>query len=81
MRPGGIPALAPQIDVLVNNAGIERVGAIQELPPEAFRCAMKTNYFDAIRGIQTVLPEMREGAVGPASIILGRRFPCPFNSI
>ena len=37
------------IDVLVNNAGIERVGSVEELPLSEFRAAMETNYFGAIR--------------------------------
>ena len=33
-----------RVDVLVNNAGIERHGSIEELPMEAFRAIMETNY-------------------------------------
>jgi NAD(P)-dependent dehydrogenase (short-subunit alcohol dehydrogenase family) len=47
------------IDVLVNNAGIERMGSVEELPLAEFRCVMETNYFGAIRRIQAVLPAMR----------------------
>src|SRR2546430_3676853 len=47
------------VDVLVNNAGIERIGSVGELPLAEFRAAMETNYFGAIRCIQTVLPAMR----------------------
>lgn len=48
------------IDVLVNNAGIEKAGSIEELPLADFRASMETNYFGAIRCIQAVLPRMRE---------------------
>ena len=52
------------IDALVNNAGIERHGAIEELPMEAFRAVMETNYFGALRCIQQVIPQMRERGSG-----------------
>jgi len=52
------------IDVLVNNAGIERLGSIEELPLEAFRATMETNYFGALRCIRACLPEMRQRRAG-----------------
>jgi len=48
------------LDVLVNNAGIERAGSVEELALADFRAVMETNYFGAIRCIQAVLPGMRE---------------------
>lgn len=47
------------IDVLVNNAGIERHGSIEETKISAFKEVMETNYFGALRCIQAVLPNMR----------------------
>lgn len=47
------------LDVLVNNAGIERMGSIEQLPLSDFRAVMETNYFGVIRCIQAVLPTMR----------------------
>jgi NAD(P)-dependent dehydrogenase (short-subunit alcohol dehydrogenase family) len=44
------------VDVLVNNAGIERTGAIEETPMVDFRTCIETNYFGAIRCIQAVAP-------------------------
>lgn len=70
-----IRAEGGRIDALVNNAGIERSGAIEELPLEAFRAVMETNYFGALRCIQAVLPEMREhrsGCVVNVSSVAGR---------
>ena len=52
------------IDVLVNNAGIERSGSVEELPLAEFRAVMETNYFGAIRCIQAVLPTMRKRQSG-----------------
>ena len=40
------------IDVLVNNAGIERTGAIQHLTIDDFKATMETNYFGALRTIR-----------------------------
>lgn len=48
------------IEVLVNNAGIERAGSIEELPLADFRASMETNYFGALRCIQAVVAQMRE---------------------
>jgi NAD(P)-dependent dehydrogenase (short-subunit alcohol dehydrogenase family) len=52
------------LDVLVNNAGVERVGSVEEVPLSDFRAAMETNYFGAIRCIQAVVPHMRERRSG-----------------
>ncbi|HXN49078.1 MAG TPA: SDR family oxidoreductase [Bryobacteraceae bacterium] len=52
------------IDVLVNNAGVERQGSIEELPMQAFRAVMETNYFGALRAIHQVVPRMRERGSG-----------------
>ncbi|MEO7961109.1 MAG: SDR family oxidoreductase [Ginsengibacter sp.] len=52
------------IDVLVNNAGIERHGSIQELSMEDFKSIMETNYFGVIRCIKTILPSMHKNRNG-----------------
>jgi NAD(P)-dependent dehydrogenase (short-subunit alcohol dehydrogenase family) len=52
------------IDVVVNNAGIERMGSVEQLPMTEFRAVMETNYFGVIRCIQAVLPAMRERRSG-----------------
>jgi NAD(P)-dependent dehydrogenase (short-subunit alcohol dehydrogenase family) len=59
-----ILAEAGKIDVLVNNAGIGHMGAVEETPLSAFRAVMETNYFGALRCIQAVLPGMRARRAG-----------------
>ena len=52
------------IDVLVNNAGVERVGSIEEIHFDDFRAAMETNYFGALRCIKAVVADMRQRRSG-----------------
>jgi NAD(P)-dependent dehydrogenase (short-subunit alcohol dehydrogenase family) len=52
------------IDVLVNNAGVERSGSVEELRLADFRAVMETNYFGAIRCIQALAPHMRQRRSG-----------------
>src|SRR6266550_616476 len=59
-----IRAQAGCIDVLVNNAGIERTGSIERLALDDFRATMETNYFGALRMIQAWLPDMRQRQAG-----------------
>ena len=71
------------IDVLVNNAGLEGVGSVEEMPLATFRAVMETNYFGAIRCIQAVLPQMREkrrGCIINVSSVAGRLSNPPLTS-
>lgn len=52
------------VDVIVNNAGIERHGAIEEMDMSVFKEVMETNYFGVIRCVKAVLPLMREAGTG-----------------
>jgi NAD(P)-dependent dehydrogenase (short-subunit alcohol dehydrogenase family) len=60
----GVTKDAGQIEVLINNAGVERNGSIEELPLSDFRLVMETNYFGPIRCIQAVVPQMRKRKSG-----------------
>jgi NAD(P)-dependent dehydrogenase (short-subunit alcohol dehydrogenase family) len=53
-----------RLDVLVNNAGIERAGSVEGLTMDDFKATMETNYFGAIRTIRAWLPEMRRRQSG-----------------
>ena len=52
------------IDVLVNNAGIERHGSVEEVEMSDFKAVMETNYFGVLRCIKAVLPQMRNDRNG-----------------
>jgi len=71
------------IDVLVNNAGIERSGSVEELPLADFRAVMETNYFGVIRCVQAVAPHMRQrrsGCIINVSSVAGRLASSPLSS-
>ena len=71
------------LDVLVNNAGVERANSVEELPMDDFRAVMETNYFGAIRCIKAVLPHMRKrrrGCIVNVSSIGGRLSSPPLTA-
>jgi NAD(P)-dependent dehydrogenase (short-subunit alcohol dehydrogenase family) len=70
------------IHVLVNNAGVETHGSIEELPLTAFVETMNTNYLGAVRCMKAVLPRMRaarEGCIINVSSVAGRIAACPLG--
>jgi len=52
------------IDVLVNNAGIYSINAVEDESLDQFRRVMETNYFGAVRCVKHVLPAMRKRGSG-----------------
>jgi NAD(P)-dependent dehydrogenase (short-subunit alcohol dehydrogenase family) len=70
------------VDVLVNNAGIERAGSIEELPLAEFKAVMETNYFGVIRCIRAVVPNMRQrrsGCIVNVTSVAGRIASAPLT--
>lgn len=63
-RMGELISNVPCIDVLVNNAGIGFVGAIEETSLEETRGVFEANFFAALWLTQLVLPKMRDRSGG-----------------
>jgi NAD(P)-dependent dehydrogenase (short-subunit alcohol dehydrogenase family) len=76
-------AIGSPIDVLVNNAGIEAHGSVEELPMDSLVAVMNTNYFGTVRCIKAVLPGMRErrsGCIVNISSVSGRIASSPLGA-
>ncbi|MDH2414384.1 SDR family NAD(P)-dependent oxidoreductase [Nocardioides sp. CER19] len=52
------------IDVLVNNAGIDFIGAIEEQEEADYRAVFEVNFFAAVAMVRDVLPTLREQRSG-----------------
>jgi len=74
---------AGRIDVLINNAGVNLVGAVEETTISQAQALFDTNVIGALRMIQAVLPGMRRqgtGLIVNISSILGF-MPAPFMGV
>ena len=71
-----------KIDVVVNNAGYELMGALEETSIDEMKAQFETNFFGAVRVMQTVIPMMRKQGGGIIVNItsLGGRIALPLNS-
>ena len=67
--------VGPEVEVLVNNAGILSINAVEDESLARFQQVMNTNYFGALRCIKQVLPSMRKrgsGCIVNVTSIAGR---------
>ena len=73
-----------RIDVLVNNAGFDLFGSLEELTIEEIKGQFETNFFGAARVSKSVIPTMRKqgsGIIINVSSIGGRIGLVPFNTM
>lgn len=70
-RPADFPGFLEQLeqdlgplDVLVNNAGIHKHGALEDLPENDLRAVMETNFFGPLLLTRAALPRLRERQAG-----------------
>src|SRR4051794_37389444 len=70
-----VVAAEGRLDILVNNAGIVMSGDVEGMALATFQAVMNTNLWGTLRGIQAVLPTMREqrsGCIVNVTSIAGR---------
>jgi short-subunit dehydrogenase len=72
-----------QLDVLVNNAGYELAGALEELSLDEAKTQFETNFFGVVRMVKAVLPLMRQHKHGQIINIssLSGLTPIPFMGL
>ena len=71
-----------RIDIVVNNAGFDLMGALEETSMDEIKAQFETNFFGAVRVMQAVIPMMRKQRAGIIvnTTSLGGRISFPLNS-
>jgi NAD(P)-dependent dehydrogenase (short-subunit alcohol dehydrogenase family) len=71
-----------RIDVVVNNAGYDLMGALEETSMDEIKGQFETNFFGAVRVMQAVIPMMRKQGEGIIVNVtsVGGRITFPLNS-
>jgi len=71
-----------RIDVLVNNAGFDVMGAVEDLSIDDFKSQFETNFFGVIRITKEVIPIMRNAGGGKIVNIssVGGKIGIPLNT-
>ena len=74
---------AERLDIVINNAGYELGGAIEETTLEEVKAQFETNFYGVVRMIKAVLPIMRRQGKGQIINIssLAGLVPVPFRSL
>ncbi|XP_072032979.1 retinol dehydrogenase 8-like [Amphiura filiformis] len=72
-----------RVDILINNAGVGHVGAVEHVPMSQIRSIYETNVFGLIRLTQAVIPGMKANRAGHIVNIssIGGLFGYPFCDI
>jgi NAD(P)-dependent dehydrogenase (short-subunit alcohol dehydrogenase family) len=75
-----VSSQAGRLDVLVNNAGYELAGALEELSIDEAKAQFETNFFGVVRMVKAVVPSMRRQKHGQIINIssLSGLSPIPF---
>jgi NAD(P)-dependent dehydrogenase (short-subunit alcohol dehydrogenase family) len=78
----GVLARAGRIDAVVNNAGVDMLGAVEETTAQEALDLFQTNFFGVHRLVRAVLPAMRERKAGRLVTIgsIGGFLPIPFEA-